>query len=120
MSVPFNLQGGLPLLDLKNVIMVILLAFAVLAFVSRGRLRLGATCAFAALAVSAFLFVWARPQHPERPPRRRIARLSSSARLERRHKENRNALAPDEEGVPEPNGPIRRRRRPGFPGRRSA
>ena len=61
MAIPFNLQGGLPLLDPNNVILVILLAFAVLAFLGRGRLRTGATCGFAALTVFAFLFVWARP-----------------------------------------------------------
>jgi len=61
MAIPVNLQGGLPLLDPNNVILVFLLAFAVMAFLTRSRFRVGATCAFAGLTVFAFLFVWARP-----------------------------------------------------------
>ena len=61
MSVPYNVQGGTPLLALSNVIMGVLLAFAILAFLARDRLRVGATVAFAALTVFGFLFLWARP-----------------------------------------------------------
>ena len=61
LSVPYNIQGGLPPLALDNLIALALLIFAAAAFGVRGRIRTVSTVAFAVLATFAFLFVYARP-----------------------------------------------------------
>ena len=61
LSVPYNVEGGLPLLGRDNLIVTSLLVLAAVAFLSRERIRMASTIIFAALTTYAFLFVFARP-----------------------------------------------------------
>lgn len=61
MSVPYNVQGGLPLLGRDNIIVGSLLVLAAVAYLGKGRVREASTVIFAVLTTYAFLFVFARP-----------------------------------------------------------
>lgn len=61
LSIPWNLEAGVSLVDPSNLLLAGILLMAGTAFRSRGRVRAGATMIAAALTTYAFLFVWARP-----------------------------------------------------------
>lgn len=61
LSIPWNLEGGVSLLDPNNVILACLLVMSLTAFLSRGRARTAATVISVGLTTYAFLFLWARP-----------------------------------------------------------
>ena len=61
LGIPYLLEGGVPLLDPNHWVLMALLGCAGVAYLRGGRVRAGATVAFALVTTWAFVFVWVRP-----------------------------------------------------------